>query len=67
MALTLVGAWLVASLHPRKRNWGFWAFIAGNALWVAWGLHDQAYALVALQFGLFLLNLRGAHKNEPSG
>ena len=65
MAVTLVAAWLVASQAPRRRNWGFWCFVASNMLWVAWGLHDQAYALVALQFGLFALNLRGVRKNDP--
>lgn len=65
MAVTLVAAWLVASQARRRRNWGFWCFVASNMLWVAWGLHDQAYALVALQFGLFALNLRGVRKNDP--
>ena len=66
MAVTLIAAWLVASQAQRRRNWGFWCFVASNVLWVAWGLHDQAHALVALQFGLFALNLRGARKNDPS-
>jgi len=65
MVITLTAAWLVASLRKRRRQWGFWCFIAGNVLWVIWGLHDGAYALVALQIGLFLLNLRGARKNDP--
>ena len=42
MAVTLVAAWLVASLHKRKRSWGFWCFIASNVLWIAWGWHDRA-------------------------
>ena len=65
MAVTLIAAWLVASQARRRRNWGFWCFVASNVLWVAWGLHDHAYALVALQFGLFALNLRGVRKNDP--
>jgi hypothetical protein len=65
MAITLVAAWLVASQHKPKRSWGFWCFIASNALWVAWGWHDRAWALIALQLGLFALNIRGAHKNDP--
>jgi hypothetical protein len=28
-------------------------------------LHDAAYALIALQVGLFALNLRGVKKNDP--
>lgn len=65
MAITLAAAWLVASQSKRKREWGFWLFIASNVLWIVWGWHDGAYALIALQVGLFLLNLRGARKNDP--
>jgi dolichol kinase len=65
MAATLVAAWLVASQSKRKRAWGFWTFIASNVLWVAWGWHDHAYALIALQVGLLAMNVRGARKNDP--
>lgn len=65
MVVTLVAAWLVASQSRRKRSWGFWCFVVSNVLWAVWGWHTQAYALIALQFGLFGLNLRGASKNEP--
>lgn len=65
MAITLTAAWLVGSLHKKKRSWGFWAFVASNVLWAIWGWHDQAWALLVLQIGLFLTNLRGARKNEP--
>ncbi len=65
MAVTLIAAWLVASLHKRKRSWGFWCFIASNVLWVAWAWHDHAWALIALQVGLLVTNVRGALKNEP--
>ena len=64
MAVTLVAAWLVGSLHKTKRSWGFWAFIASNVLWVVWGWHDHAWALIALQVGLCATNIRGARKNE---
>jgi hypothetical protein len=66
MVATLVAAWLVASQSKHQRNWGFWCFIVSNALWIAWGWHDRAYALIALQLGLFALNLRGARKTEPA-
>ena len=65
MLVTLVAAWLVASQSRRRRSWGFWCFVASNVLWVAWGWHAHAWALIALQFGLFVLNVRGAWKNEP--
>jgi hypothetical protein len=64
MAVTMVAAWLVASRAARRRALGFWCFLASNVLWVAWGLHDSAYALVALQFFLAALNTRGIYKNE---
>lgn len=64
MAVTLYAAWLVASQDKRRREHGFWWFVASNLLWVAWGWHAQAWALIALQVGLFVLNLRGAWKND---
>jgi hypothetical protein len=64
MVATIAGAWLVASRTARKRAVGFWIFLLSNGLWVAWGLHDHAYALVGLQFFLAALNVRGIWKNE---
>jgi hypothetical protein len=64
MIATVAGAWLVASRSAHKRAVGFWVFLASNLLWVAWGLHDRAYALVGLQFFLVALNMRGVYKNE---
>jgi hypothetical protein len=66
MAVTVLAAWLVASQSKRKREIGFWVFLASNLLWVAWGWHAGAYALVALQICLAFLNIRGINKNEPS-
>jgi hypothetical protein len=65
MAVTLVAAWLVASRSAMKRASGFWCFVASNVLWIVWGWHVGAWALIALQVGLFFLNLRGAKRNEP--
>lgn len=64
MVVTVVAAYLVASRSPHKRVVGFWCFLAGNVLWVAWGFHDRAWALVALQFCLAVMNIRGVVKNE---
>lgn len=66
MAITLVAAWLVGSLSRHKRTWGFWFFVLSNVLWVAWGWHDHAWALIGLQVGLFLFNLRGVLKNDDA-
>jgi len=65
MAASLVAAWLVASDRKRRRSLGFWCFVFSNVLWIGWGWHDHAYALVALQVGLFALNLRGLKKTAP--
>jgi hypothetical protein len=65
MVATLLAAWLVASQSKRRRSVGFWVFIVSNVLWTIWGWHAGAFALVALQLGLFVLNVRGARKNEP--
>ena len=64
MLTTVVAAWLVASRSARRRAVGFWCFLVSNVLWVAWGLHDHAYALVGLQFCLAAINMRGVYKNE---
>ena len=67
MIATLLSAWLVAEQSKMKRQWGFWIFILSNALWVAWGWKAHAYALIILQFGLGVLNIRGVAKNERAG
>jgi hypothetical protein len=67
MILTAVAAWLVGSQSRRKRNIGFWLFLLSNALWMVWGWHSQAYALVLLQVCLAVINVRGAQKNDPTG
>ena len=65
MLVTVVAAWLVASQAKRRREYGFWIFLLSNLLWIVWGWHDRAYALIALQIALAALNVRGAYKNEP--
>ena len=64
MVTTLISAWLVASQSKQKRGLGFWSFIISNVLWVLWGWHDGAYALILMQIGLLFLNIRGAIKNK---
>lgn len=66
MAVTLLASWLVASRNKHRRSAGFWCFVASNLLWGVWGWHTQAYALIALQVGLFVLNLRGVKKAESA-
>lgn len=65
MIVTVMAAWLVASQSKRRRNIGFWVFLASNVLWIVWGWHDGAYALICLQLCLAALNIRGVLKNDP--
>jgi hypothetical protein len=64
MVVTLIAAWLVASQSRARREIGFWLFLASNVLWIVWAWHVRAWALIALQAGLFVMNVRGAAKNE---
>jgi hypothetical protein len=64
MLVTVCAAWCVASSIKSRRNMGFWLFIASNVLWVAWGIHAHAYALIVLQVCLGAMNIRGAKKSE---
>jgi hypothetical protein len=64
MVVTVVAAWYVSSTQKRRRNLGFWLFITSNVLWVIWGVHAHAYALIALQVCLAAMKTRGAVKSE---
>lgn len=64
MVVTVVGAWLLTSTNRRRRCIGFAVFLLSNVLWVLWGLHAAAYAVIALQICLALLNVRGLKKNQ---
>jgi hypothetical protein len=64
MLATVMASWWVASQTKHRRKWGFWTFLLSNVLWVLWGWHDHAWALVVLQFALAVMNIRGVSKNE---
>ena len=64
MLITVIAAYFVASSHARRRMIGFWLYLLSNALWVIWGLHTRAYALIVLQFCLAVMNVRGERKNS---
>ncbi|QCI12505.1 hypothetical protein E6B08_14530 [Pseudomonas putida] len=69
MAVTVLAAWCIGSRRPMRRRVGFCCFIASNLLWVLWGWQAEAWALIALQFCLCAMNLRGWKKSmamEPS-
>jgi hypothetical protein len=64
MAVTLGAAFLVGARHARRRIFGFYTFILSNILWIVWGLHDEAWALIMLQAGLCAMNVRGIVRNH---
>jgi len=64
MAVTLAAAFLVGARHARRRIFGFYTFIASNILWIVWGVHDEAWALIALQVGLLAMNVRAIFRNH---
>jgi hypothetical protein len=64
MVITVAAAYFVASQSRAKRSVGFWFFLTGNGLWIAWGWYAGAIALIALQIALAVLNVRGAFKND---
>jgi len=64
MAVTLCAAFLVGARHARRRTFGFYTFILSNLLWIVWGLHDEAWALIALQVGLCAMNVRAIVRNH---
>lgn len=66
MAVSLLGCWWLASRNAGRRTLGFWTMVLSNGLWIVWGWHDGAYALIALQVGLLALNIRGIVKNEDA-
>ena len=66
MFVTVMASWMIASPKKLKRNWGFWVFLLSNLLWIVWGLHDHAYALIFLQLALAFLNIRGAVKTSSA-
>jgi hypothetical protein len=64
MAVTLCAAFLVGARHARRRVFGFYTFILSNLLWIVWGLHDEAWALITLQLGLLAMNVRAIFRNH---
>ena len=64
MAVTLFAAYLIGSKRAERRVFGFSMFILSNVLWIVWGIHDEAWALIALQAALMVTNIRGIFKNE---
>jgi hypothetical protein len=64
MAVTLYASWLIGSKQADRRIFGFVMFILSNVMWIVWGWHDGAWALITLQVALMAMNIRGIVKNE---
>jgi len=64
LVVTVVAAWLVSTDRRAKREVGFWIFLVSNGLWIGWGLHTSAFALVLLQLCLGVSNIHGMIKNR---
>jgi len=65
MLLTAAASWLVGSQNKFKRSLAFWIFLFSNVLWIIWGWHAGAIALIILQVLLAAINIRGVQKNDP--
>lgn len=63
MVVSLYAAFLIGSQRAERRVFGFWMFIFSNLLWIVWGWHDGAWALITLQVALMAMNIRGIYKN----
>ncbi|MGH8685668.1 MAG: hypothetical protein ACREUM_10005 [Nitrosospira sp.] len=64
MVVNILSVWLLTSQSKDKRHWGFLLSLVSNLLWVIWGWHAQAFAVLGLQIALATLNLRGVRKTE---
>lgn len=67
MVVTILAAWLVGSRREHRREVGFWMFLLSNVLWIVWGAYAHAYALILLQIGLAMMNIRGTIQNREAG
>lgn len=64
MAVTLIASYMIGSRRAQRRVFGFCLFVLSNVLWIVWGWHDEAWALIVLQLALMVTNTRGIIKNE---
>ena len=64
MVVNILSVWLLTSQSKRKRHVGFGLSLVSNGLWIAWGLHVQAFAVLVLQIALAAINIRGVRKTD---
>ena len=64
MVINILAVWLLTFPSKGTRHAGFLLSLFSNTLWIAWGWHTQAFAVIALQIALAALNMRGVNKTE---
>lgn len=64
MVINVLSVWLLTFPSKRTRHAGFLLSLFSNTLWVAWGWHIQAFAVLGLQVALAALNIRGVTKTQ---
>ncbi|PTR06048.1 hypothetical protein C8R32_1134 [Nitrosospira sp. Nsp5] len=66
MVINILSVWMLTSQSKGKRHAGFLLSLLSNLLWVIWGWHVQAFAVLGLQIALATLNIHGVRKTESN-
>ena len=66
MVINILSVWMLTSQSKGKRHAGFLLSLLSNLLWIIWGWHVQAFAVLGLQIALATLNIHGVRKTESS-
>lgn len=66
MVINVLSVWMLTSQSKGKRHAGFLLSLLSNLLWVIWGWHVQAFAVLGLQIALATLNIHGVRKTESN-
>jgi len=64
MVINILSVWLLTYQSRRMRQAGFLLSLLSNVLWIIWGWHVQALAVLGLQFALAAINIRGVRKTD---
>jgi hypothetical protein len=64
MVINILSVWLLTYQTRRIRQTGFLLSLLSNVLWIIWGWHVQALAVLGLQFALATINIRGVQKTD---
>lgn len=64
MVINILAVWLLTYQVKRMRQAGFLFSLLSNVLWIIWGWHVGALAVLGLQFALAAINIRGVRKTD---